>query len=940
MTKEKQTVAFYAVLAVIGWSLLVLASLLWNLHQARDSAYALARNEAGANIEKDLAFRRWVTAHGGVYVPVDERTPPNPYLRVPNRDFDGPGGVRLTLMNPAYALRQMQQQFGGGQGVSGHITSLLPINPSNAPDAWEHQALEAFQGGQTEVMEINEIGGRPYLRMMRAMKVEKGCLKCHAEQGYKEGDVRGGLAASVDLQPFLAGLRDDSRALAGSHGGAWLIGMLAIGLVGSRAGRRLDERREADERRRLTANVFEFAQEGIVITDPEANILEVNASFTNITGYRRDEVLGRNPSLLSSGRHDQQFYDDMWKCVKRNGFWRGEIWNRRKGGESYAGLLTVSSVTNAAGAVTHYVGTFADISQIKTQQARLDSLIHYDALTQLPNRVLMADRLSQAVARSKRRESLLIVGFLDLDGFKAVNDSFGRAIGDKLLVQVADRLKGLIRGDDTVARLGGDEFVLVLSGLDTLQECDRALNRILASVAAPYLIDGHEAVLSASMGVTLFPNDGSDPDTLVRHADHAMYAAKQAGRNRYHLFDPEQDRRVHAHHEAFTRIQEALVAEEFRLYFQPKVNMRTGKVAGAEALIRWAHPERGLLPPADFLPLIDDTELAVPLGEWVIGTALRQMEEWRRLGLNLPVSVNIAARHLQCGDFVERLRRILAQHDGGLAPLLEFEVLETTALENISAVGALIGECRDLGVEFSLDDFGTGYSSLSYLKRLPAQTLKIDQSFVRTLLVDLEDLAIVEGVVSLTKAFNRQVIAEGVESAEHGIALLQLGCDRAQGYGIARPMPAEDLPAWITAWQPDPRWSDPQSTQLQREDFPLLATAVEHNGWVAGIAAFLRAGGGDLPPPLEPRSCRFAHWYDAAGQAKYGHLDSVRALLPLHDDLHRLGTRLLALAADGKQQDAVDRLDQLLAGRDALIVALEAAKQQIIGLYRAPTRLN
>ncbi|MGE5490760.1 MAG: putative bifunctional diguanylate cyclase/phosphodiesterase, partial [Actinomycetota bacterium] len=441
----------------------------------------------------------------------------------------------------------------------------------------------------------------------------------------------------------------------------------------------------------------------------------------------------------------------------------------------------------------------------KEHQKRLEYLAHYDPLTRLPNRVLLADRIQRALHQAQRTGEVVAVAYLDLDGFKPINDTLGHASGDLLLIEVAKRLRTCVRMSDTVARLGGDEFVLIIKAQD-FGDCEAATLRVLSTLSAPYAIDGMQVELSASIGVTLYPSDGADPDVLLRHADQAMYIAKQAGRNRYHLFDSEHDRRLSEHRERLTRIESALASGELALFYQPKVDMREGKVIGAEALIRWHHPEDGLVPPAEFLPLVEDTEFSITLGDWVIATAMAQMQAWRKAGLELPVSVNISARQLQSETFVHRLEALLAAHPDVPPEWLELEILETAALDDIPYVGQVIKRCQALGLSFALDDFGTGYSSLAYFKRLPARLLKIDQSFIRDMLVDPEDLAIVDGVISLARAFRREVIAEGVETVEHGIRLLEMGCHLAQGYGIARPMPADAVPDWIRSYRPDPRW--------------------------------------------------------------------------------------------------------------------------------------
>jgi diguanylate cyclase (GGDEF)-like protein/PAS domain S-box-containing protein len=661
------------------------------------------------------------------------------------------------------------------------------------------------------------------------------------------------------------------------------------------------ERLIAEERQKLAASVFDNAHEGIMITDPCGRIVEVNGTFSELTGYARGEAVGRTADLLKSGHHDAAFYHTMWQTIAEQGYWRGEVWNRKKSGEIFVELLTISTVRNREGAVSHYVGIFSDITVIKEHQQRLEHLAHFDALTQLPNRMLLGDRMQLAMAHTERSGKMLAVCYLDLDGFKPVNDRYGHAVGDKLLIDVAHRLKACVRAGDTVSRLGGDEFVLLFSDLEDVHECDHAIGRVINQLTAPFRVAGHELGISASIGVTLYPQDGSDSDTLLRHADQAMYAAKQAGRNRYHLFDPENDRRARVRREEVGRIRQALERNEFVLYYQPKVNMRQGHVIGAEALIRWQHPERGLLPPGDFLPAIEGSELSIALGDWVLQEALRQLAEWHARGLELTISVNIAGNHLQAPGFAERLGQLLAARPEAPPHCLELEVLETAALEDIANVATLFAECRHFGVSFSLDDFGTGYSSLTYFRRLPADVLKIDQSFVRDMLDDPDDLAIVEGVIGLTQAFQRKVIAEGVETAEHGLVLLQLGCDLAQGYGIARPMPAAQLPDWIRDFRPDQRWQALANHHGSRDDLPLLIAEIEHRRWLDKLLAYLDDDSGSLlPPPGSPRDCRFGRWYYGPHSQRYRGLPAFIELESVHARLHRIGDELVARRGAGQ----------------------------------------
>jgi len=564
----------------------------------------------------------------------------------------------------------------------------------------------------------------------------------------------------------------------------------------------------SEEKLKLAASVFTHAGESIVITDATGMILDINDAFSHTTGYSREEALGKSPRILQSGQQSTQFYAQMWKALLNEGYWSGEVWNRRKNGEVYAVMTTISAVRDVKGITTHYVSLANDITPIKEHQEQLERIAHFDLLTNLPNRVLLADRLSQALLQCGRHEQSLAVIFLDLDGFKAVNDTHGHNVGDELLIALSLRMKEALRENDTLSRIGGDEFVAVLADLDKGEDCEPILERLLLAASEPVTINNVVLNVSASIGVTLYPQDSVDTDQLIRHADQAMYVAKQSGKNRYHLFDTIQDDAVKVQRESLEAIRNALDNHQFILHYQPKVNMKTGKVMGAEALIRWQHPERGLLNPIEFLPVIENHAMMIEMGEWVIDSALSQISQWNEMGLKLPVniSVNIAAVQLQQPGFTQRLVRQLAKHPDVDPCHLELEILETSALDDVYHISTIMNDCMALGVNFALDDFGTGYSSLTYLRRLPASLIKIDQTFVRDMLSDSDDMAIVEGVIALAKSFKRDVIAEGVETIEHGTALLKLGCELAQGYGIAKPMPANDIPAWIHDWQPDANW--------------------------------------------------------------------------------------------------------------------------------------
>ena len=594
------------------------------------------------------------------------------------------------------------------------------------------------------------------------------------------------------------------------------------------------EQRAARARLQLAASVFEHANEGISVTDAQGHFAEVNDAFTRITGYEREAVLGRNPRMLSSGRQSKAFYADMWQTVAVHGRWRGEVWNRHASGSLYAAMLTVTAVRDTAGLLSHYVGILSDITALKEHAEELERLARFDELTGVANRRLLTERLHAALTRADQADGQVVIAYLDLDGFKQVNDERGHEAGDQVLVEYSRRLRACVRECDTVARLGGDEFVIVLCHVQHDDDWLPVVRRLLETASAPFADAGQPLHLTVSIGVTRYPADRADADTLLRHADHAMYEAKRTGKNRYELFNADSERESMALHDFGSAVRKGVREGEFVLHFQPQVNLRTGQLVGVEALVRWQHPEHGLLMPGSFLPQLAGSSELIEIDRWVLDTAMATLAQWpaQDVGNDLRMSVNLSAQRVQESGFIPELWEVLARYPSIAPPRLELELLESAALDDFTAVSQKMAACRGLGVRFAIDDFGTGFSTLTYVRRLPASTLKIDQSFVRDMLVDADDRAIVQAVIGLAQSFQREVLAEGVETPDHGRALMAMGCDVVQGYGVARPMAAERFPAWARSWPQD--W---QSRWQVSADGGFVGPPPVKSGSVAGTAA-------------------------------------------------------------------------------------------------------
>ncbi|MDO9101409.1 MAG: EAL domain-containing protein [Candidatus Nitrotoga sp.] len=577
----------------------------------------------------------------------------------------------------------------------------------------------------------------------------------------------------------------------------------------SSSGQESDSVRQKEKQLRLFAHIFNSVHEGIIVTDADKNMLFINPAFSTITGYSANDLIGKNLNLLHLGLMNDAFnHDDTWCSINETGCWQGEMVGRRKNDESYAECLSISTMKNDRGEINYYVGVFSDISERKAAEERMAYVVLHDFLTNLPNGLLLQDRLTQAISHAGREKHKVAVMCLDLDHFKAINDMLGHLVGDKLLQEVAKRISSVSRASDTVSRRGGDEFVIMLPDLETVDDATDIAVKLIDAISGLCMIDGNEIKITTSIGISIFPEDGCDGDSLIKYADAAMYHAKKNGRNNYQFFTNEMNQLALERMSIERKLCHAIEQQGFCLHYQPQVNLRSGRIIGVEALLRWNNPEIGMVPPEYFIPIAEETGLIIPIGEWVLREACRQNSEWRMLGLpKITVAVNLSAVQFRQNNFGEMIKEILCEY--GLDPSgLELEITESAVMHNAEASIALLLELKAMGLKLAVDDFGTGYSSLSYLKRFPIDKLKIDQSFVRDITVDSDDAVIVSTIINMARTLKLKVIAEGVETAEQLSFLKHQECDEIQGYYFSKPMPPEKINSLLASgYEVDGQWS-------------------------------------------------------------------------------------------------------------------------------------
>lgn len=565
----------------------------------------------------------------------------------------------------------------------------------------------------------------------------------------------------------------------------------------------ISARRQNEQSLRLAAAVFDSSREAIIITAPDGRILRVNPAFTTVTGYRPEEVIGQNPRILASGRQSTAFYQNLWRTLLDSGQWQGEIWNRRKNGELYPEWLSISSIRDPAGKIEYFVAIFTDITERKRAEDKIIHQAYHDALTNLPNRVLFKDRLEQALTFAHRlRHKKVALLFIDLDRFKLVNDSLGHDAGDQLLRLVAWRLRENVRQSDTVARLGGDEFTILLPDADHVEEAMAVADKVLTALKRPFDLAGREIFVTVSIGISLYPDDGADAETLMKNADTAMYHAKEHGRAGFQVYTNALSLRSMRRLELGTQLHKALENHQLVLHYQPQFDLAQGRMRGVEALIRWQHPELGMISPAEFIPIAEETGLIIPIGSWVLETACRQAHAWKEAGLpSLVMSVNLSVRQFFREEVVSLVSQAIKNHCLK-ADILELEITESVAMEDAQYTIDILTQLAALGVRLAIDDFGTGYSSLNQLKKMPVNILKIDRSFVREVASSPDDAAIVDSVITMAHRLGLQVIAEGMETQTQLAYLKARQCDFGQGYLFSRPLPANELEMLLRQIQP------------------------------------------------------------------------------------------------------------------------------------------
>ena len=792
--KIAKPVIVYTSIIFIIWSALNIFSMWWNVQIQKKITMETVTNIARASFNKDQAYRQWATSHGGVYVKPTQKTPPSPWMaHIPERDIETISGEKYTLMNPAYMLREMMQDYSGLYGIKGRIVGIIYLNKNNEADKWEADAIRSFDKGKKEILELTGRDDKEYLRLMKPMIMNQNCQKCHGHLGFANGSVRGGVSVSVPMENHRSNENKSIKNIFITHLLIWIFGTLAIVIISISAIKHLRNRESDLEEIVISSQVFNNTLDAIFITNAKAEIIRVNQAFTELTGYSEDEVLGKNSRILKSTYHDQEFYKKLWENILLNGSTQVEIINRNKEGELFISIESITSIKNDNGDIKYLIATLHDITARKNAEDRVVHLAHYDPLTDLPNRVLFQDRFEHALNIAQKSRRKVALAFLDLDGFKKVNDTKGHPFGDKLLKTVAKRIVACIKESDTLSRLGGDEFTIIFEDFKKIEKILPVLKKILNELTKEIIIDEQSVYISASIGISIYPNDGADIHMLTQHADTAMYKAKDEGKNRYSFYEESMTKQAQQRIELETSIQSAIVNGELEAYYQPKVYADDRRVMGMEALVRWISPEKGMIPPDMFIPIAEDMHIVDQIDMYVLNQVCEDMSVWRELGFeDIRVAVNLSGYDIGVENLFENIKEIVESYS--INPKnIEFEITETYFVNfNVDNLEVL-NELKEYGFSLSIDDFGTGYSSLGNLQKLPIDVLKIDQLFVRTIYEGSDNENLVDTIISLAKSLGLKTIAEGVETECQLDYLRARECDYIQGYFEAKPMPRDEF---------------------------------------------------------------------------------------------------------------------------------------------------
>lgn len=673
--------------------------------------------------------------------------------------------------------------------------------------------------------------------------------------------------------------------------------------------------------------VISQSTNAMLLWNSDGRIIEANHAALQLIGRSFNELQRMAPSDIVVNSVDSAAHDASSNLIKNSA--------------SELIVVDISTTPILMGDRLHYLWMVTDkreqlaAQELKEEQNRFfEKIAHTDPLTELPNRRMLNNQLHKSIAKAERDNGRLAICYIDLDGFKEINDSAGHKAGDQVLINVANRLCKVVRPSDTVARLGGDEFVLLLEGFKSDAQCLEILERVLKALREPHDIDGKNFIAGASIGVTLYPNDDDEPEIMLRHADQAMYQAKEKGRNQYHLFNKAKDSEAQNRHKILTDFALALEQEQLILEYQPTINMGTGKIVGAEALIRWQHPDQGLLMPGAFLRYLDGSAYTQALDWYVIPRAIDQLNQWIEKGLHLNLSVNVSASTLQSSDFIERLSTALLTYPLLPRKQLVLEILESDAIIDLAHAANVVKQCSNLGVQISLDDFGTGYSSLSYFRQLPVNELKIDSSFIRDILQDSNDLDLVRGIIGLAKTFGKNIVAEGVETIEQGVLLLRLGCEIAQGYAISRSMINSEFESFINSYRAPTSWLECGAAGAwEEEDVPVLLAESGHRHWINQLAHTLQDDTEKDAFELDEHQCRFGKWLEGPGYQRHQHSDSFQELTELHKEIHQLGHELLQQPTKDSDR-ASAQLTELSERHEKLIKVLHELQMQVQSAYQ------